>query len=517
MNSDFCPPAANTHVEPTDCTNTHPPEGDPKHFSKPDNTVLLNQTMEMTLSDPTEIVTVESKVRRMDHPSRAKDKKKKKKKSKQTCGSDKADKQVKDGAHSRKSQVETTDAEEPKSQSLNVLNANVSKKSKKRSKIKLKSRQTEDPETCDVVSLNLDEDFSDPAANVSNICVSRTSLSGGEGAEEGKSNITCRRSKDRGKTVSASRNTFVNWPLLVGRPGGHFELVQRDHVTEPDSLVNVHQIRRQTFIISDQSDHSSPTASPAASQTTSCSSQSDAWPTRRLQRRCESSSQADQELAAPSVPPNPKKNGGNEKKPFDKKEAIQKRQSVCEKEKETEGSCLGNEKLRCSEKAQIVFDNLNDTDIESEMVGRSLSDRGEEAGSSQQFYGMDLDMLKLQIPSEPRSLRSTFVIHRLDDPLDSRQAVPSDVSSHTRSPRDELEDFGDMLMDERPPWLNAEAASSFSTPGRKTTDSALLNVESAAEATPGGPHLRICSHRLGFTGTNNLSYSCFLTLKPRQS
>lgn len=506
MKSDFCPPAVNTQVEPSDSGNTHPPEGDLKHFSKPDNTVLLNQTMEMTLSDATEIVTVEGKVRKMGHPSRAKAKKK----NKQTCDSDN---QVK--THSRKSHVEKTEAEEPtskdrtpedmlqlpKGQSLNVLNSDTSKKSKKSSKCKLKSQQTEqDPE---VVSLNLNDDFRDPAANLSNICVSRTSLPGGDGAEDVKSNITCRRSKAKGKGVSVSRKTFVIGPFLMGEPDGHSEVVEKDNATEPGSLVS----RRQTFIISD---HSSPkTASPAAglteqgartvraardqqaSQTASFSSQGDACPTQGLQSRCEASSQANQNLAVPSVHLNPKKTSRNRKKPFDKKEAIQKRQRTCEEEKEKEGNCLGNKKSRCSDKAQFIVNNINDTNIESEVVGRSLSDRCEEAGSSEQCYGMDLDTLKLHIPSEPRNLRNTFVIHRLDDPLVRRQSVPSDVNSHMMNTRHELENFEDMLMDERPPWLNTdvprtdtEAASSFSTPRRTTTDRALL--ESATEATPGG-------------------------------
>lgn len=510
LKSDFCPPAVKTHVDTSDSSNTHPPEGNLKHFSKPDNTVLLNQTMEMTLSDATEIVTVESKVRKMGHPSSTKAKK-----NKQICGSDKANNQVKTWTQSR-CHGDKADAEEPtlkdrnpedmlqlpKSQSLNVLNSHVSKQNKKRSKNKLKCQQTEqDPEVCDVVSLNWDEDFTDPAANSSNICVSGASLPGGDGAEEVKSNITCRRSKAKGNGTSVSRQTFVSGPFLVGEPDSHFEVVEKDHAAEPDSLGKGHQFRRQTFIISD---HSSPTASPAAglteqdtrtvraaqdqlvTQTTSFSSQHDAHPTQRLQSRCEASSPANPDFAVPSVHPNPKKNEKNERKSFDKKEAIQKRQRTCEEEKEKEGSCLGNDKLRCSDKAQFVVDNINNTNNESEVVGGSLSGRGEEAGSSEPFYGMDMDTLKLHIPSEPRNLRKTFVIHQLDDPLDSRQSVPSDTNSHMMNTRHELENFGDVLMDERPPWLNTDAASSFSTPRRKTTDSALLNLECATEATPGG-------------------------------
>lgn len=513
VQSNFCPPAVNTPVEPSDSNKNRSPEGGLKHFNKPDNTVLLSQTMEMTVSHPTEIVTVENKVRKMGNHSNAEAKK-----NKQTCGSDKDDNRVKNRTHSRKSHVKKTDAEEPtlkdrnpedklqlpKNQSLNVPNSHMSTKDKKRSKIKLKSQQTEqDPVVCNV-SLNLGDAFTDPAPNFSDICVSRTSLPRGDGAEEVTSNITCRRSKDKEKRVSASKKTFVTRPFLVGEPDGHFTVGEKDRATEPGRLVNDHQFRRQTFIISD---HSPPkTASQAAglteqgaravraapdqlvSQTTSFSSQSDACPTHRAQSRCGGSSQASQDFAVPSVHANPKKTSRKEKKPLDKKETVQKQQRTCEKEKE--GSCLGNRKLRCSDKAQFMVDNIHDTNTESEVVGRSLSDRSEEAGNSEQFYGLDLDMLKLHTPSEPRNPRGTFVVHQLDDSVDGRPSGSSDVNSHVMSTRHEPEN---LLMDERPPWLNTdvsladtEAASSFSTPRRKTRDGALLNLESATEATPGG-------------------------------
>lgn len=508
VQSNFCPPAVNTRVKPSDSNKKRSPEGGLKHLDKPDNTVLLNQTMEMTVSHPTEIVNVKNKVRKMGNHSNAEAKK-----NKQTCGSGKADNQVKNKIHSKKSHVEKTDAEEPtlkdrnpedklqlpKNQSLNVPNSHKSIKDK----IKLKSQQTEqDPGVCNV-SLNLDDAFTDPAANFSDICVSRTSLLRGDGAEEVTSNITSRRSKDKEKWASASRKTFVTTPFLVGEPDCHFKVVEKDRATEPGRLVNDHQFRRPTFIISD---HSPPKrASQAAglteqgtravraapdqlvSQTTSFSSQSDACPTQRPQSRCWGSSQASQDFAVPSVHANPKKTSRKEKKPLDK-ETVQKQQRTCEKEKE--GSCLGNRKLRCSDKAQFMVDNIHHTNTESEAVGRSLSDTSEEAGSSEQFYGLDLDMLKLHIPSEPRNPRGTYVVRQLDDSVDGRQSGPFDVNSHVMSARHEPEN---LLMDERPPWLNTnvslaetEAALSFSTPRSETRDGALLNLESATEATPGG-------------------------------
>lgn len=512
VQSNFCSPAVNTRVVASDSNKNRSPEGGLKHVNKPDSTVLLSQTMEMTVSHPTEIVTVENKVRKTGNHSNAEAKE-----NKQTCGSDKADNQVKNRTHSTKNLVKKTDAEEPtlkdrpedklhlpKNKSLNVPNSHMSIKDKKKSKIKLKSQQTEqDPGVCNV-SLNLGDAFTDPAANFSDICISRTSLLREDGAEEVTSNITCRRSKNNEKRASASRKTFVTRPFLVGEPDSHFKVVEKDRATEPGRLVNDHQFRRQTFIISD---HSPPKrASQAAglteqgarsvraapdqlvSQTTSFSSQSDACPTQRPQSRCGGSSQASQDFAVPSVHANPKKTSRKEKKPLDKKETAQKRQRTCEKEKE--GSCLGNRKLRCSDKAQFMADNVHDTNTESDVVGPSLSDRSEEAGSSEQFYGLDLDMLKLHGPSEPRNPRGTFVVRQLDDSVDGRQSGSCDVNSHVMSTRHEPEN---LLMDERPPWLNTdvsladtEAASSFSTPRRKTRDGALLNLESATEATRGG-------------------------------
>lgn len=513
MKSVFCPqnsqspPSVNTHEELSDSNKAHSLAGDPKHTSKPENTVLLNATMEMTLSDPTEIVTVESKVRKKGRPSRAKPKRNKQ----QTSGSDKAENPVKNLAHSRKSHAEKTDPEDPtlkvrnpedvlqspESQSLNVQNPHLSRKNRKRSKAKLKSNRAEqDAEACDV-SLNLEDYFTDPDANVSNAFRSRTSER--DGAEQAKSKITCRRSRAKGERASVPRKTFVIGPFMVGEHGSHSTTVEKDDASEPDGVWNS-ESRRQTFIIWD---HSSPNAAspavglvegdgrtvpaaqdPSVRQITSFSS-SDACPTQRPQRSCEGSSQASQDVGLPSVHPNPKKLGKSEKKRLSRKAARQNTQRTCEEEKEKQGSLPGNEKSRCSVKADFVVDNSNDPQKEGEVVGGSLSPRG---GSFEQFYGMDLDALKLRVASEPRNLRNTFVIHQRDEPRNSRQSVRRDATRHVMNTRDELENFGDMLVDERPPWLAADAGSPFSTPRRETRHGALLSLSAAvaSEATPGG-------------------------------
>lgn len=527
-----CPPAVNTQVDPSDTNNTHSAEGGPKHGSKPENTVLLNATMEMTLSDATEIVTVESKVRKKGRPSRAKDKSKQ-----QTSGSGEAETPVKNLTHSRKSHVEKTDPEDsslklgnqedvlqsPKSQSLNVQRPRMSKKNKKGSKAKLKSRHAEKDGEVRDVSLNLDDYFTDPDVK---FCKNRTTER--NSAEELNSKITYRRSKAKGERASVSRKTFVVGPFLLGEPDSLSGTVKKDDETA--ALANSHQSRRKTFIIWD---HSSPNASaaaglmepdtravtaardPSVSQTTSFSSPRDAC--RRQQRSCEGSTQAKQDFAAPSAHPNRKKSSKNEKKHPSKNEGRRNRQRTCEEQKDKEGSCLGNEKSRCSVKAPFVVDNINDTQKEDEVVGGSCSARGEEAGSTQQFYGMDLDALKLHMAAEPRNLRNTFVIH---DPPSSWQAV-IDANSHMMNTQDELENFGDMLVDERPPWLTTDAPptdtdvlSPFSTPRRETTHRAMLDLSAAvtSEATPG-----ICTHQLWFTWTNRLlNYSCNFSFKPAE-
>lgn len=525
-----CPPAANTQVDPSDTNNAHSAEGGPKHDSKPENTVLLNATMEMTLSNATEIVTVESKVRKRGRSSRAKDKNKQ-----QTSGSGEAEIPVKNLTHSRKSHVEKIGPEDsslklgnqedvlqsPKSQSLNVQSPHMSKKNKKRSKAKLKSHHAE--QDGGAVPLNLDDCFTDPDVN---FCKSRTMER--NGAEEVNSKITCRRSKAKGERASVSRKTVVLWPFLLGEPDSLSGTVKKDEETA--GLVNSHQSRRKTFRIWD---HSSPNAASAAglmephtrtvtaarhpsmSQTTSFSSPSDACQTR--QRSCEGSTQANQDFAVPSAHPNQKKTSKNEKKHLSRNEGRRNRQRTCEEQKEKERSCRGNEKSRRSVKAPFVVDNINDTQTEGEVVGGLCSAGGEEAGSTEQFYGMDLDALKLRVAPEPRNLRNTFVIHQQDEPPSSRQSV-IDANSHMTTTQDELENFGDMLVDERPPWLTTDAPSTdtdvlspFSTPRRETTHRAVLDLSAAvtSEATPG-----ICMHQLWFIRTKHLlNYSCNCSFK----
>lgn len=503
-----CPPAVNTQVDPSDTNNAPSAEGGPKHGSKPENTVLLNATMEMTVSDATEIVTVESKVRKKGRPSRAKDKNKQ-----QRSGSGEAETPGKNLTHSRKSHVEKIGPEDsslkpgkeedvlqsPKSQSLNVQSPHMSKTNKKGSKAKLKSLHAEQDGEVGDVPLNLDDYFTDPDVN---FCQSRTTER--NGAEEVNSKITYRRSKAKGERASVSRKTFVVGPFLLGEPDGLSGTGEKDDETA--GLANSHQSSRKTFIIWDRSSPKAASAAglmdadtrtvtaargPSLSQTTSFSSPSDARQGRR--RSCEGSTPANQEFAVPSAHPT-RKTSKNEKKRLSKNEGRRNRQRTCEEQNDKERSCLGNEKSRCSVGAPFVVDDIKDTQKEGEVVGGSCSARGGEAGSTEQFYGMDLDALKLRMAPEPRKPRNTFVIHQQDGPPSSRQSV-IDGNSHMMNTQEELENLGDMLVDERPPWLTTDdpptdAPSPFSTPRRETAQRAGLDLSAAVttEATPG-----ICS------------------------
>lgn len=509
------PPAVNTQVAPSDTKSAHSAEGGPKHNSRPENTLLLNATMEMTLSDATEIVTVESKVRKRGRPSRAKDKKEP-----PPSGSGEAETPVENLTHSRKSHVEKIGPEDssfklgyredvpqsPKSLSLNVQSPHMSKKTKKGSKAKLKSRHAEQDGEVGDVPLNLDDCFTDPDVN---FYKSRTTER--NGAEELNSKITCRRSKAKGERASVSRKTFVVGPFLLGEPDSLSGTVKKDEETA--GLANSHQSRRKTFIIWD---HSSPNAASAAGLmdpdartvtaarepsvrgTTSFSSPGGAC--QRRQRSCEGATRENQEFLVPSAHPNRKKSSKNEKKRPSKNERRRNRQRTCEEQKDKERSRLGNETSRCSAQAPLVVDNINNTQKEGEEGGGVCSARGEEAGSTEQHYGMELDALRLGRAPEPRTLRNTFVI---DDPPSSRQSA-IDASSHMMSPQEELENVGDMLVDEKPPWLTTDASpahtdvlSPFSTPRRETTHRAVLDLSAAAtsEATPG-----MCTHQRWFIG-----------------
>lgn len=520
-----CPPAVNTQVDPSDTKNAHSAEGGPKHDSKPENTLLLNATMEMTLADATEIVTVESKVRKKGRPSRAKDKNKQ-----QPSGSGEAGSPVENLTHSRKSHVEKIGPEDsslklgnqedvlqsPKSLSLNVQSPHMSNKTKKGSKAKLKSRHAEQDGEAGDVPLNLEDCFTDPDVN---FYKSRTTER--NGAEEVNPKITCRRSKAKGERASVSRKTFVVGPFLLGEPDSLSGTVKKDE--EPAGLANSHVSRRKTFIIWD---HSSPNAASAAglmepdsrtvtaardppvSPTWSSSSPSDAC--QRGQRSGEGPTQANQDFVVPSAHLNRKKTSKNEKKHVSKNEGRRNRQRTCEEQKDKERSRLGNETSRCSVQAPFIVANMTDTQKEGEVVGGACSARGEEAGSTEQLYGMDLDALKLRMAPGPRNLRNTFDIH---DPPSSRQSL-IDATSHMMN---ELENFGNMLVDERPPWWTTDASpthtdvpSPFSTPRRETTHRAALELPS--EATPG-----TCTHPSWFIRTNQLlNYSCDFSFKPAE-
>lgn len=410
--SGFCPqdlhrpPAANTHVETPDSNEDHSPEPNLKPSSKPENTVLLNQTMEMTLADAAEIVTVEGKV-----------KVKGKKSKHQSCGSGEGQDPVQNLAQSQRSRVGKPDTDDPtlkvlhspRSQSPKVLSPQKPKKDKKRSKSKLKSHQSKrEPELCDVISPSLD---SGPSSSKS--CDRGTSVKR-DGAEEVKSNITCRRSKAKGDRASVSRRTFVLGPFLLGEPKTQTQ-EEKDYATNPDLWVNGLQCRRQTFIIRD---NSSPTAAPPAGGLTDRVTRTDPGSGRGTSG---SSSQRQQlqEDHGPGEPPvllSTKKPSRQERRHLGQEAA----------ENQNQGRCPGNGDSSRSDEAHLLVDDIDEANKEN------LSGSGAEAGGAGQSW-MELDQSQ-----PPRSLRSNFIIYQqdqeLEQPGDQRLSTPTDAASPPSTP-----------------------------------------------------------------------------------
>lgn len=280
-------------------------ESDPEHGNKQEKTVLLNATMEMTLTNATEIVTVESKAKKTGRSGKPKCKKKE-----QACGSNEAENpQVKNSADSRFSYIESaptgallqtddqalediTDTEvkelqAPKTWCMSVITSRIPKLSKseagnhqKRTKDKLKSHDQakSKPQSCDIVSPDLDDYFKDSDIKFSKARESVTLLPEKDSAEEAWSKITCRMSRTRkGKRVSSvTRKNSVTMPLqLHESESGQSKVeqvcneVEEEHVgNKPQSKIKStggsHKSRcRRMFVISVTSDSPpSNTASP---------------------------------------------------------------------------------------------------------------------------------------------------------------------------------------------------------------------------------------------------------------
>ncbi|XP_034741733.1 uncharacterized protein si:dkey-57a22.11 isoform X3 [Etheostoma cragini] len=211
-------------------------EIEPEHGNKQEKTVLLNTTMEMTQINAPEIVTVETKAKKTGRSGKPKNRKNKE----QACGSSVAENpQVKKSADSRLSEVQSaptgtliqTDGHalednthsasgSPKTQCRHVITSRIPKfckskagNSQKRLKDKLKSSDLtkSKPESPDIAMPDVDDYFMDPKNELPKASKGVKLPQEINTTEEATSNITCRRSRIKGRSVSSvPRKTFVS-------------------------------------------------------------------------------------------------------------------------------------------------------------------------------------------------------------------------------------------------------------------------------------------------------------------
>lgn len=206
-------------------------ETDPEHCNKQEKTVLLNATMEMTLSNATEIVTVESKAKKTGRSDKPKCKKNKE----QACELNEAE-----NPHSRSSDIDSAPAgaslqtdgqtledigetevkklQPPNTQCTSVIISRIPRLNnyqadnhRKRTKDKLKphSLAKSKPGYIDTVATDLEDYFTD-----SNMTISKAREHTLESDDEPLSKITCRRVRTKEKKVSSvTRKTAVTLPL----------------------------------------------------------------------------------------------------------------------------------------------------------------------------------------------------------------------------------------------------------------------------------------------------------------
>ncbi|KAL7384671.1 hypothetical protein ABVT39_006480 [Epinephelus coioides] len=217
--------------EPSVSSDVHLPSSsvvEPEHRNKHEKTVLLNTTMEMTLSNAAEIVTVETKAKKTGRSGKLKGKKNKE----QACGSSEAENpQVKNSEVSPADTLLQTESsvlddvthsevpeviQAPKTKSGSVLTSRIPKFNKsvasnhqKTAKDKVVSRDHTKSKTESRETQDLDDYFMDPENKFSKSGKGVKSPRENDTAEEARSKITCRRTKSRNMS-SGSRKTFVS-------------------------------------------------------------------------------------------------------------------------------------------------------------------------------------------------------------------------------------------------------------------------------------------------------------------
>lgn len=502
-----------------------------------EKTVLLNATMEMTLTNPTEIVTVESKAKKPVHSGKPKAKKNKG----PVCQSSEAENsQVKNSVSSRLSDVEraatcTLSLEDirdtgenvfqsPKTHCISVITTHIPKLSKSetdnnqiRTKDTLKShRQAKSkPESSDLQ--DLDDYFKDHDLKFSNASESVTLPPEKDGAEEGRSNITCRRSRTKGRSLSSvTRKT--TFPLQLQESDSSRSILKEvcnkveEKCVGTKSAVGSHKSRcRETFVISVTGDsHSSNTASPEVgamgqdlipstvpfnlkakkqsrvnhvfnreySETnssghsdgrheetknsckrpwldiSSCSHNHEVLP---LKHTCTSGAELQK----------PKKARREESSQSSKGAAMQREEWVdpLNDRKKKVKNCSGNKEFIPEDEGRYLANCIDGLKMTEERLRvESCSDVGEKDGIFEKTLTCNpkhhRNASKRHTPTRPRNPRETFVVHRRRTQGSvsrnhTRTSLVAYAYSHMMDATEEtaVDSPGGLLLDEMPPWL----------------------------------------------------------------
>ncbi|XP_023126806.2 shugoshin 2 [Amphiprion ocellaris] len=472
-------------------------EPEPSPGNKPEKTLLLNTTMEMTLSNASEIITVETKTKK----TRCSKKPKGKKKEEQTCA------EAKNPADSRSSEEVTRtvgqtvkdfrdtgcpELQSPKMLYRNITTSRIPKlaKHQKMSKNKLKSRE--------LVLPDLDDYFTDPEVQSSDARQTDPS-------EETNPRITCRKSR---KTVS--RKTLV--PREMERS---LSELQQIHSEPEDQMMfctdesrqvellpphgNESQSRtktdpsggsrcRGTFVISvDQDSFYSSRASPepdlmlpaGSSQEVLDGSEQSDWNPQPEPRRSWKRSWTDAEKV------NQLTDSGSEVQKHKKSRRKETRPSSKKREEDISNDKKKKKKKKKSQRSnkEVGFENEAGSDpidappeprTEDLQLLDSHPDTSKEDHFFQYLSSKSWTDLKpnrktfdVNSAADSRNLRGTFVVCR-------RKTGDENICVNvSRTSESVHHDVGDLLMDELPPWMNgdvnaANIESLLASPSRET-------------------------------------------------
>ncbi|GLD56603.1 uncharacterized protein AKAME5_000892500 [Lates japonicus] len=217
MKSVLCPQNSQTSSLFSTCEKSKPSSADNKnpcfgsdveteHSNQPERTMLLNTTMEMTQSNATEIVTVETVAKKTGCSSKPK----RKRDNEEACGSSVAGNLIDTCLQTDDYAVEDIRDLETKSQSSkkkckSVSTSHIPKLSKKTAKDKVKSphHAKSKIKSSDVVSPNYDNCFMDPENRFSKARESVILPPEKDTSENAVFNITYRRSRTKSRGVSS--------------------------------------------------------------------------------------------------------------------------------------------------------------------------------------------------------------------------------------------------------------------------------------------------------------------------